>query len=105
MSAPEEKWACANALGMCAFAMITMILWIYFLGLIPKENTAILFAICFSGGVAQIIAGIIELRRGVGVRGNLLAAMGCLFMLIPGLSFLMTVLKLGVPVSSGVRAL
>ncbi len=94
----EQQWAGANALGMCAFAMITMILWIYFLGLVPKENTAILFAICFSGGIAQIIAGIIELRRGVGVRGNLLATMGCLFMLIPGLSFLMTVLKLGVPV-------
>jgi len=98
MSAPEEKWASANALGMCAFAMITMILWMYFLGLIPKENTAILFAICVSGGIAQIIAGIIELKRGVGVRGNLLTAMGCLFMLIPGLSFLMIVLKLGTPV-------
>ncbi|MEN6617087.1 MAG: GPR1/FUN34/YaaH family transporter [Syntrophorhabdus sp.] len=94
----QQQWAGANALGMCAFAMITMILWLFFLGLIPKENTAILFAICFSGGIAQIIAGVIELRRGVGVRGNLLAAMGCLFMLIPGISFLMTVLKLGIPV-------
>jgi succinate-acetate transporter protein len=95
---PEPLWASAAPLGFAAFAMITLMLWLSFLGALPKENGPIVFAMCFAGGVAQIVSGIIELRRGVGVRGNLLATMGCLFMLAPGVAILMASLKLGVPV-------
>ena len=97
-SPPEPLWASAAPLGFAAFAMITLILWLQFWGALPKENAPIIFPICLAGGIAQIVAGMIELRRGVGVRGNLLAAMGCLFMLAPGFAFLMVSLKLGTPV-------
>ncbi len=96
--APEQQWASAAPLGFAAFAMITLVLWLQFWDVIPKENGPIVFPICLGGGIAQLVAGIIELRRGVGIRGNLLATMGCLFMLVPGFSFLMISLKLGSPV-------
>ncbi len=94
----EPLWASAAPLGFAAFAMITLMLWLQFWGALPRENAPIIFPICLAGGIAQIVSGMIELRRGVGVRGNLLAAMGCLFMLAPGFSFLMVALKLGTPV-------
>jgi len=94
----EEKWASGAPLGFAAFAMITLMLWLQFWGILPKENAPLIFPICLAGGIAQILAGVIELRRGVGVRGNLLATMGCLFMLAPGVSFLIISLKLGSPV-------
>ncbi|OPY74975.1 MAG: hypothetical protein A4E65_03683 [Syntrophorhabdus sp. PtaU1.Bin153] len=93
-----QQWSSAAPLGFSGFAMITLILWLQFLGVLPKENAPMVFPICLAGGIAQIVAGVIELRRGMGVRGNLLAAMGCLFMLAPGFSFLMASLKLGIPV-------
>ncbi len=94
----EDKWVSGAPLGFAAFAMITFMLWLQFWGMLPKENAALIFPICLAGGIAQILAGVIELRRGVGVRGNLLATMGCLFMLAPGVSFLVVSLKLGSPV-------
>ena len=93
----EDKWASGAPLGFAAFAMITLMLGLQFWDASQGERTSD-FSICLAGGIAQILAGMVELKRGVGVRGNLLATMGCLFMLAPGVSFLVVSLKLGSPV-------
>lgn len=94
----EQQWSSAAPLGFAGFAMITLVLWLQFLGVLTKENTPMIFPICLAGGIAQIVAGIIEIRKGAGASGNLFATMGCLFMLAPGFSFLMASLKLGISV-------
>jgi hypothetical protein len=93
----EEKWATPAPLGFAALALVCLGFGSSFLGWIPKENVPILFALGLGGGVAQIIAGIIDLKRGDAIGGNLLATFGCMFMLTPAFVFLLAALKLGVP--------
>lgn len=58
----EVQWANPGALGLAGFGLNTILLQIHNLGLI--ESTLPLVYGFFWGGIAQIIAGIIDARRG-----------------------------------------
>lgn len=58
----EIQWANPGALGLGAFGLNTILLQIHNVGLIP--NTLPLVFGLFWGGLAQVIAGIIDARRG-----------------------------------------
>jgi len=58
----EVKWANPGVLGLACFGFNTLLLNVHNLGWIP--NTMPLLWAFFWGGAAQIIAGIIEARRG-----------------------------------------
>ena len=58
----QDEWANPGALGLAAFGLNTILLQIHNLGLIT--NTMPLVFGFFWGGLAQIIAGIIDARRG-----------------------------------------
>ncbi len=62
MSKDEVVWANPGALGLAAFGFNTILLNIHNIGLIP--NTMPLIWGFFWGGMAQVIAGIIDARRG-----------------------------------------
>jgi succinate-acetate transporter protein len=70
--------------------LIAALLTLNYGGYIPHENFAAFFAIPMAGGVTQIIAGVIGLKRGEAFAGNLLLTMACLFMLAPGITILLT---------------
>lgn len=93
----EEKWASPAPAGFSAFALVCLVIGLSLKGLIPKENVPVFFALLMGGGVAQIVAGIIELKRGVATRGNLLLTFGTLFMMSPALTFLLVGLKIATP--------
>ncbi len=94
----EEKWAGTGATGFAAFAMVCFTIFLSLTGSIPKENIPIFFALMTAGAVAQIVAGIVELRKGMATAGNLLLSFGTMFMLGPALCFLLAGLKIGTPV-------
>jgi len=58
----QDEWANPGALGLAAFGLNTILLQIHNLGLIPS-TMPLVFGF-FWGGAAQIIAGIIDARRG-----------------------------------------
>jgi len=58
----EERWANPGALGLAGFGLNTILLQIHNIGWI--ESTLPLIFGFFWGGVAQVIAGIIDARRG-----------------------------------------
>ena len=58
----EVKWANPGALGLACFGFNTLLLNIHNIGLMP--STMALTWAFFWGGAAQIIAGIVEARRG-----------------------------------------
>jgi len=58
----ETAWANPGALGLACFGFNTLLLNVHNIGLIP--NTMPLIWAFFWGGAAQIIAGIVEARRG-----------------------------------------
>jgi len=93
----EEKWASSAPVGFSAFALVCLVIGLSLHGLVPKENVPVFFALLTGGGLAQIIAGIIELRRGIATRGNLLLTFGTLFMISPALTFLLVGMKLATP--------
>src|SRR4030043_1724715 len=62
MTQNEVQWANPGALGLAGFGLNTILLQIHNLGLI--ESTLPLVYGFFWGGVAQVIAGIIDGRRG-----------------------------------------
>src|SRR4030042_2646326 len=62
MTQNDVQWANPGALGLAGFGLNTILLQIHNLGLI--EGTLPLVYGFFWGGVAQIIAGIIDGRRG-----------------------------------------
>lgn len=95
MAQNQNNWASPAPLGFAAFATVTLVLGLTFSGFIPSHNKSAFSALLLAGAVAQIIAGIIDLRRGEDFAGNLLLTMGCLFMLAPGLSFFFAVLNIG----------
>ena len=90
-------WANPGPTGHAAFAMVTCILCLSFAGVIPKDNMPMFFAITLAGAIAQVIAGLIELKNGDESGGNLMFTMGCMFMLAPGVSALMGALKIATP--------
>ena len=61
-SSGQVKWANPGALGLMCFGMNTMLLQIHNLGLITGD-IPIIYAF-FWGGLAQVICGIIDARRG-----------------------------------------
>ena len=62
MAKDEVIWANPGALGLAAFGFNTILLQVHNIGLIP--NTMPLIWGFFWGGAAQVIAGIIDARRG-----------------------------------------
>jgi succinate-acetate transporter protein len=59
----ENKLANAGPLGLTSFGMTTILLGLHNAGYFP--NTAIILAMAiFFGGMAQVLAGILEFRRG-----------------------------------------
>ena len=62
MTKSEPQWANPGALGLAAFGLNTILLQIHNLGLI--NNTVPLIYGFFWGGIAQVITGIIEGKRG-----------------------------------------
>ncbi len=50
-------------LGLCGFGMTTVLLNIHNAGFVPLDNTVIAMGI-FYGGIAQVIAGIMEWKKG-----------------------------------------
>jgi len=93
----DEKWASSAPVGFSAFALVCLVIGLSLHGLIPKENLPVFFALLTAGGLAQIIAGVIELKRGIATRGNLLMTFGTLFMIGPALTFLLVGMKLATP--------
>jgi len=94
----EEKWAGTGPTGFAAFSMVCLTIFLSLNGLVPKENVPVIFALLFAGAVAQILAGMVELRKGIGTAGNLLLSFGTMFMLSPALTFLLVGLKIASPV-------
>jgi hypothetical protein len=62
MAQNEVRWANPGALGLAGFGLNTILLQIHNLGLI--DGTLPLIYGFFWGGIAQVIAGIIDARRG-----------------------------------------
>ena len=62
----ENQTATANPapLGLMGFGMTTVLLNLHNTGLYPEINSSILAMGIFYGGIAQIIAGILEFRKG-----------------------------------------
>ncbi len=60
--AEEVQWGNPGALGLAGFGLNTILLQIHNLGLMPGE-VALIYGF-FWGGMAQVIAGIIDGRRG-----------------------------------------
>ena len=62
----ENQTTTANPapLGLMGFSMTTVLLNLHNTGLYPEINSAILAMGIFYGGIAQIIAGILEFRKG-----------------------------------------
>jgi len=89
----QNTWAGTTATGYSAFTMVCLMIWLSLNGYVPKENVPIFFALLTAGSLAQIIAGIIQLKRGLATPGNLLLTFGTLFMLGPALTFLLVGLK------------
>jgi hypothetical protein len=90
----QNTWAGTTATGYSAFTMVCLIIWLMLNGYVPKDNVPVFFALLSAGSVAQIIAGIIQLKRGLATAGNLLLTFGTLFMMGPALTFLLVGLNL-----------
>ena len=93
----QNTWAGTTATGYSAFSMVCLIIWLSLNGYVPQENIPVFFALLTAGSLAQILAGIIQLKRGLATAGNLLLTFGTLFMLGPALTFLLVGLKLASP--------
>jgi uncharacterized protein len=64
-SAPAPKLANPAPLGLAGFGLTTVVLSAVNAGLLPREAVAAIVPLAFAyGGVAQIIAGILEFRAG-----------------------------------------
>ncbi|GHV75568.1 hypothetical protein AGMMS49942_03890 [Spirochaetia bacterium] len=59
----EQKLANAGPLGLMGFGMTTVLLNLHNAGFFPNSSIVLAMGICF-GGLAQIIAGILEFTRG-----------------------------------------
>ncbi len=82
-------WANPEPWGLLALAGISFILFGMYTGRIPEEETIFLFPIGVAGAAAQTMTGIILLRRGDMIPGNLFAVFGNLFMITPTLTILL----------------
>ncbi|MGD0232526.1 MAG: hypothetical protein ABSC19_19605 [Syntrophorhabdales bacterium] len=94
----EEKWAGTGPTGFAAFSMVCLTIFLSLNGYLAKENMPVFFALLTAGGVAQILAGMVELKKGLTTGGNLLLSFGTMFMLGPALTFLLVGLKIATPV-------
>lgn len=93
-----EKWASPGATGFAAFSMVCLVIFLSLSGYVPKENVPVFFALLMAGAVAQILAGMVELKNGASAGGNLLLSFGTMFMMGPALTFLLVGLKVASPV-------
>ena len=62
MANGEDVWADAAALGLAGFGLTTVVLNLHNMGVIPSAGFTIAYGFAY-GGLAQVIAGIIEFRR------------------------------------------
>ncbi len=60
----EGKLANPGPLGLCGFALTTFVLNVHNAGLVPAALEAVLPLGLFYGGLAQLIAGILEMKTG-----------------------------------------
>ena len=86
MSDEDDFWANPEPWGLLALAGISFILFGLYTGRIPEEQTIFLFPIGVAGAISQTSTGVILLRRGNMVAGNLFAVFGNLFMITPTLT-------------------
>jgi len=91
----KSQWANPGAVGLWALGIVLMVLWADLIGLIDSKSAPIILGWIFVAGIAQTLCGIIELRNGSLLTGNMLTAFGLFFMF--GLSICQT-LSLYVPV-------
>ncbi len=59
----EKGWADPGALGLAGFGLTTLVLNLHNLGLVPTAGFTVAYGYAY-GGLAQVIAGIIDFRRG-----------------------------------------
>lgn len=93
----QKPWGNPGPIGLGALGLVCVVFGVMLGGYMAPANTAVAVAVMFSGAVAQIITGIVDLKRGDTIGGCLMTTFGCLFMLGPGLTFLFVLLKLGTP--------
>jgi len=93
----EEKWAATGPTGFTAFSVVCFIIFLSLNGYVPKQNMPVFFAVLTAGAIAQILAGMVELKRGMATGGNLLLTFGTMFMFGPALTFLLTGLNIASP--------
>ncbi|HOJ71671.1 MAG TPA: acetate uptake transporter [Syntrophorhabdaceae bacterium] len=65
----EEKLANPGPLGLMGFGMTTVLLNIHNAGFFPIGSMMLAMGLCY-GGLAQIIAGILEYKKGKYIWGN-----------------------------------
>lgn len=93
----QNAWGNPGPIGLGALGLVCVIFGLMMGGYMAPANTAVAVAMLLAGAVAQIITGVVDLKRGDTIGGCLMATFGCLFMLGPGLTFLFVLLKLGIP--------
>jgi len=93
----EKQWGNPSPIGLGALGLVTVLFGLMLGGHVPPANMAVVAAFLFAGALAQIITGIVDLKRGDTVAGCLMTTFGCLFMVGPSLTFLFALLKLGTP--------
>jgi succinate-acetate transporter protein len=86
MTKEEPQWANPGALGLIAFGFSTLLLQVFNLGLI--SNVVPLVFGFFWGGVAQVIVGIVEAKRGDTFGMAAFTSYGLFWMALGGYFFL-----------------
>ena len=80
----DVKFGSASPLGLVAFGLSTVILNIHNTGVLPLNSVMVCTAIFF-GGLAQVIAGIIEFSRNNSFGGTAFVAYGCFWFALAGI--------------------
>ena len=96
----EEKgpaWADPAALGLAGFGLTTVVLNLHNAGLVPTSGYTLAYGYAY-GGLAQVIAGVIEFRRGNLFGGTAFTSYGLFWI---GLSLLMTLSNMGIFETTG----
>jgi len=80
-AAPASGWGNSAPLGLAAFAVTTFMLSMINAKLMPAEITPVVFGVALMyGGVAQLIAGVIQFRTGNTFTGVLFSTFGAFWL-------------------------
>ena len=74
-----REWASSGATGLWYIGAIALALGVQHTGLIPETAAPTAIVIATLAGLGQVICGIIELKRGDAIRGNLMLIFGIAF--------------------------